>query len=52
VLGHSDLLSARGLHTAKKMAAALAWRFNGTNGGSHGGADLVGALFLDAVLLS
>ncbi|KAI4965669.1 hypothetical protein ZWY2020_051143 [Hordeum vulgare] len=22
------------------MAAALAWRFNGTNGGSHGGADL------------
>jgi len=26
------------------MAAALAWRFNGTNGGSHGGADLVGLL--------
>lgn len=27
------------------MAAALAWRFNGANGGSHGGADLVGAPF-------
>jgi len=26
------------------MAATLAWRFNGTNGGSHGGADLVGLL--------
>ena len=49
-----DLPGSRGATDAqlRKMAAALAWRFNGngTNGGSHGGADLVGApLLLDAV---
>lgn len=33
------------------MAAALAWRFNGNNGGAHGSADLVG-LILAYVALS
>jgi len=33
------------------MAAALAWRFNGTNGGAHGSGDLVGLIF-DPVALS
>lgn len=30
------------------MAAALTWRFNGSNGGTHGSADLVGSV-LDSV---